>query len=137
MISSSVFNVKHDVDPADAICKAVGDLSWFHVGPARLLLGLYERPEKVGAIIRPDSLREEDIFQCKACLVLKTGPQTFVDNDATKFGSFSVHQGDWVMVRMNDGRRVDVCGPGGTGHQCIIVKDVHVSMAIPEPWMIW
>lgn len=137
MKSSAVFHVKHEIDPAKEIFDAVGDISGFHVGPARVLLALYERPEKIGSIIRPDKTKEEDEWQCKACLVLKLGANAFADDEANDFGGFKANVGDWVMVRMNDGRRVDVCGPGGNGQKCFIIKDVHIAMVVPEPWMIW
>ena len=138
MKHSSVFNITHDIDPAEDIRRKTGDLSGFHVGTARVLLALYERPEKMGNIFLPDKTRDEDFFQCKACLVLKLGPNAFVNDSSNDFGGFAASVGDWVYVRMNDGRRLDIQGPKGAGGQeCLLIKDIHVGMVIPEPWMVW
>jgi len=131
------FRVQHEKNPAEEIREAVGNLDNFKVGTARLLLGLYKRPDKVSGVYRPDKNREEDVFQAKACLVLKCGPNSF-KNDATHdFGGFEAKEGDWVLVRMQDGRRLDVSTEGSNGWECLLIKDYHVQAVLPTPWCVW
>jgi len=119
----------HDTDPADDIRKKVGDLSKIEVFGNRILLGVYERPERTkGGLYLSDKTREEDKFQGKAALVLKKGPAAFVSDADYDFNGQTVEVGDWVTLFVSDGRKVVV-----NGQLCRIVEDQHIQLKIPAP----
>lgn len=134
----SVFNITHDNDPAEEIRKSVGNIDNFRPGPGKVLLAIYKRPEKIGSIYRPNTNKEEDVFQGKVWLVLKQGPMCFMDSDQGSYGGFKAEVGEWVLARNSDGYRFDLCGSNsGEGYECLIIQDRYIKMVVPTPYSIW
>lgn len=133
MTAKGLHAMAHDVDPADVVRKAVGDLKNISVPPEKILLGLYVRPEKtLGNIIIPDKTRMEDHYQGKAALVLKLGSAAFKDDGAVKFYGFSVKEGDWVVCRVAYGLMLNI-----NSHPCKIVDDRQLELVIPSPDVVY
>lgn len=119
----------HDTDPAQAIWKAVGDLSKIEVFGNRVLLGIYERPEKTkGGLFLTETTRQEDMHQGKSALVLKMGKSAFISDANYNFGTDKIAVGDWVSIWVSDGRRVAI-----NGKICRVIEDHHIALKIPSP----
>ena len=72
-------------DPKKAIPELVGNLDGIEVIGDMVLVGIYIRPEKTaGGIIRPTINKQEDVWQGKVGLVLKWGPDAFIDPETGK-----------------------------------------------------
>jgi hypothetical protein len=130
--------MQHDVDPAKVISDNIGDLKDIEIFGNYVLLGVYERPEKLKPIKRddgttaslfiPDKTRQEDQYQGKAALVLKKGPSAFISDANYDFKGQTVDVGDWVAIFVSDGRKVVV-----NGQLCRLVEDHHIRMKISAP----
>ena len=120
-------------DDKQAIFDEVGDLSAFKLPLNRLLLAIYKPPERTkGGIIRPDIVRNEDVYQGVVGLVVKMGPHAYENSANMDFlwdeGDVA-HVGDWVMFRRAQGLRVDV-----NGRECLIMEDERgIKMVLPRP----
>jgi hypothetical protein len=114
-------------DPAKAAFLAkLGDLSWYEIGAKELLTATYLRPEKTsGGIILTARNLNEDIYQSKAHLVLKMGPQC-------EFFGFTVNVYDWVVFRPSDTWPLEI-----DGVHCRHVFDRDVRARIQHPERIW
>jgi co-chaperonin GroES (HSP10) len=126
----------HARDPADEIWERIGGadaLNNVQVLYSQVLVAIYKRPDKtVSGIHLPDQTRDEDRYQGKACLVLKCGPQAFVDADDVKFHGQSVGPGDWIVIRPSDGWAITI-----NKTDCRIVNDVAIKLKINEPDIVW
>ncbi len=119
-------------DPRQAIQDFVGDLSGFEVIGDRVLVGIYMRPEKTsGGIIRPDNNKVEDIWQGKVGLVLKCGPDAFVDPETGEKYEQALKPGDWGVFFVGDGKPMEV-----NKAPCRMVKDVSFVAKIDNPEMV-
>ena len=127
-------DMKHDIDPAKELLKAIGDLSQFEVMHNDVLIAVYlrsdtkkiEGSDKV--IYIPDGTRKEDEFQGKAGLVLKKGPLAFVSDENYDFKGQDVKVGDWIAIWVMDGRKILI-----NGVLCRMVEDRYVRLKIPRP----
>lgn len=125
--------MEHDVDPAQAIREAVGDISQFQLMYNQVLVGIYKRPEKTkSGIILAEKTRDEDIYQGKAALVLAKGPTAFLDDGEVRFHGQDVQPGQWIVFRPSDGWPIVI-----RSTQCRIVQDVHIRAIIPAPDLIY
>src|ERR1035437_527844 len=107
------------VDTKQAIINFIGDLSGFEVMGDRVLVGVFMRPEKTkGGIIRPDGNKEEDVWQGKVGLVLKLGPNAFINPDDGSLYEQRVDVGDWVVFKVGDGWQLEV-----NKMPCRMIKD--------------
>src|SRR5215472_17091490 len=97
-------------NPKQAILDFVGDLSEVNIPLNRILVGTYMRPERTkGGIIRPDSNKEEDVWQGKVHLVLKWGNQAYEDDHEYRFPAEDKAQpGDWIVCNTVDARTIIV-----------------------------
>lgn len=98
-------------NPKQAIIAAVGDLSKVDVFSDLVLVATFIRSEKTaGGIIRPREVVQEDEFQGKTGLVLKSGPLAYMDweDDAARGGNAKQHT--WVVFAIKDGWPVQVNG---------------------------
>lgn len=123
--------IQHERDPKEAIMEQVGDLSEFELFWNQVLVAIYEMPKDaktVAGIIVPDKTRDESIFQGKAGLVVKLGPQAFVDSDDFKFDGQRVNVGDWVLVRPQEGWLTEI-----NGNPMRIFRDTQIIARIPDP----
>lgn len=128
----------HDVDPSKVILdkigmKKLGKLPDFELFGNRVLVGIYERPEKMkSGILLPGQTRAEDQHQGKAALVLMKGPTAFVSDSNFDFKDQDVEPGDWVAVFVSDGRKIVI-----NGQLCRIVEDQHITLKIPAPDVVY
>ena len=128
----------HEVDPREVIYKKIGmtkDLiiPGFTLMGNRVLVGLYERPEKTASGIHlPDKYRSEDLHQGKSGLVLALGHSAFKTDDHFDFGPDKLKVGDWCMLFVSHGLQCAV-----NGVPCRIIRDQDITMAIPAPDQVW
>lgn len=120
------------LDPKEAIIKFIGDLSTFEVMGDRVLVGIFMRPEKTkGGIIRPDANKEEDVWQGKVGLVLKLGPNAFINPDDGSVYDQRVEAGDWVVFKVGDGWQLEV-----NKMPCRMIKDTNFIAKVKDPMMV-
>jgi co-chaperonin GroES (HSP10) len=119
-------------NPKEAIIKFIGDLSTFEVMGDRVLVGIFMRPEKTkGGIIRPDANKLEDVWQGKVGLVLKLGPNAFINPDDGSLYEQRVEVGDWVVFKVGDGWQLEV-----NKMPCRMIKDTNFIAKIKDPMMV-
>jgi hypothetical protein len=71
----------HEVDPALVIKGEIGDLSSFELFNNQILVATYIRPKMTkSGILLADQTTDEDRYQSKVGLLLKTGPRAFEPN---------------------------------------------------------
>lgn len=100
---------------------------------SHILVATYIRPEKTrGGIIRPDSNKEEDIYQGKVGLVIKKGPQAFADDADFTFDGQNVAIGDFIVYRAGDGWDVTVDNVA-----CRMLTDKTIKMRIKSPDIVF
>ena len=94
---------------------------------------VYVRPEKTkSGIILTSNTRDEDRIQGKVGLVLKKGPQAFVDPSNTWFGDVDIEIDDWVFYRPSDGWSVTI-----NGVLCRVLDDTNIRGRIQNPDHVW
>lgn len=119
-------------DPRQAILDFVGDLDDIEVIGDRVLVGIYMRPEKTsGGIIRPDANKVEDVWQGKVGLVLKLGPDAFIDPESGERYAQALEPGDWGVFFVGDGKPLEI-----NKAPCRMVKDVSFVAKIKNPEMV-
>lgn len=112
---------------------SIGNIEDITIYHNQILVGIYMAPERTaGGIIRPDRTRDEDKWQGKVGLVLKTGPLAFVDDRSNIFAGQEVKPGDWIVYRVSDGFPIDI-----NGVHCRIMEDTHVKAAVPAPELVY
>ena len=107
--ASKIEQISQAADPKKGIASAVGDLCGIEVFSDLVLIGTFIRPEKTaGGIIRPKEVVQEDEFQGKVGLVLKTGPLAYADwEDPAERGDMA-QLGTWVVFAIKDGWPVQI-----------------------------
>lgn len=121
-------------NPALGLKLAIGDVSKVDVLSNRVLVAIYIAPEKTkGGLIRATQTIKEDVYQGSVGLVLKKGKMAFEDDDASKtyFHGQSVNEGDWVVFRPGDAKRVQI-----NGVDCRMVEDIMIDMVVTDPEII-
>lgn len=125
--------MQHDKDPKSDILEKIGDLSGYELAPSKVLVGIYQRPEKTaGGIILTTKTKDEDIYQGVVGLVLAIGPGAFEDDDVNKFHGFKVNVGDWIEYKVSDTEKVGI-----NGVLCRRLPDVLVKAKIANPDQIF
>jgi co-chaperonin GroES (HSP10) len=122
-------------DPRKDILDFFRDISpKIHVQANDVLVASYLRPEKTkGGILRPDTNKEEDIWQGKVGLIVKLGPEAFLDSPEYTFHRDSVRQvGDWVYYWPNDARVISV-----SGFPCRQMRDTNIKGRLDDPEIIF
>lgn len=123
----------HGVDPRNEIQKNVGSLDEFTLFGNQVLIGVYQRPEKTASgLYISDKTRSEDEHQGKVGLVLKKGPQAFVDDQDRTFGGQNVELGDWVAMWVTDGRKIVI-----NKQLCRVVTDEQIRLKVPAPDVVF
>ena len=119
----------HEVDPAKKILDDIGDLSTVEIFNNKILVGVYIRPQKTkSGLYISDKTVDEDRFQSKVGLLLKTGPQAFVKNDDGWFDDIEFNHGDWLVYRPSDGWNVTIHGV-----LCRVLADHQVQQRVKHP----
>jgi co-chaperonin GroES (HSP10) len=123
----------HKEDPKTQIIEAVGDIDGLDLMNVKVLVGIYVRPQKTaGGIYLTDKTVEEDRYQGKVGLILKTGPKAFIDPKGEWFNGEKFSVGDWVVFRPSDGWSVTV-----NGYPCRILDDSSIQSKETVPDRIW
>ena len=123
----------HDIDPKTRAMTEVGDIAKIDVFNNQVLIAVYIRPEKTrGGITLSTGARDEDKYQSKVGLILKTGPDAFIDEDGRWFKSAKLAVGDWIVFRPSDGWNIEV-----NGRLCRMLDDTSVRMKIDHPDRVW
>jgi co-chaperonin GroES (HSP10) len=121
------------VNPAQELLDKIGYIGDIDVFFNKVLVGLYQRPEKTkSGIYMADATREEDLYQGKAALVLKKGPTAFMDDGAAKFHGQNVEEGEWIVFRPSNGLKMDI-----NGVRCVLLQDVQLELRIPSPDVVF
>jgi hypothetical protein len=109
--ASKIGQIAQAADPKKAILAAIGDLSGVEVYSDLVLVGIFIRPEKTaGGIIRPPENIQEDEYQGKVGLVLKSGPIAYGDWEDPGERGYMAEIGSWVVFAIKDGWAVQFNG---------------------------
>lgn len=131
-------NIYHEFDPKKVIMDLIGPeaLSKIRLFGAQVLVATYVRPSKLASgIIITSKVVDEDKFQGKCGLVIKTGPLAFVETDKLNFGGCKVGVGDWAWYRPMDGYALSLAGRSDTVH-CRVLDDVEIRGDLDHPDVI-
>lgn len=116
-----------------AIISTIGDLSGVDVMFNMVLLGIYIRPEKTaGGIIRPTDNVKEDIWQGKAGLVLKMGPNAFQDDGEYQFHGQKIEVGEWCVFKVGDAWSLEI-----NRVPCRLVRDSNIRLKVKDPSIVF
>jgi len=125
----TIDDIARSDDPKKAILDAVGDLSGVEIFGDMVLLGIYIRPEKTrGGILRPQANVAEDVWQGKVGLVLKWGPDAFVDPESGILYDQVADVGEWCVFKVGDAWNVTI-----KGLACRLVRDSNIKMKLKDP----
>jgi len=125
--------MNHDVDPREALNKEIGDISNLEIFNNQVLCAIYIRPEKTkSGLYLTDQNRDEDKIQGKVGLIIKMGPEAFVDGNDQWFNDVTFNVNDWVVFRPSDGWSVTV-----NGVLCRIIDDINIRGRIQQPDQVW
>lgn len=125
--------MEHDVDPAEAIRKEMGDISDIEIFHNQVLVAIYIRPEKTkSGLYLSSQTRDEDKYQGKVGLIIKKGADAFVDDTGKWFKGVNLDVGDWIYFRPSDGWQITV-----HGQLCRILDDTDIRGRIPTPDTVW
>ena len=116
-------------------------LDKFHLTLNRLLVAVFIRPEEMQLVggetlIMPETVRNEDLYQGVAGLVLKLGPRAYENSDVlTWTDEDKCKVGDWVLMRRGDGGgfRVQL-----NGVDCVLFENEKgIKAVIPRPDVVY
>ena len=123
----------HSDDPKKDLLDELGNVKDIEIFHNQLLVAVYIRPEKTkGGILLTDKTTGEDRYQSKVGLVVRMGPDAFVDETNTWFKDFKVGLHDWIVFKPSDGWAITV-----NGVLCRILDDTNVKGRIPHPDQVW
>ena len=123
----------HAIDPKTELLQEVGDIKEVEIFNNQILCAIYIRPQKTkSGIILTEKYVDEDKYQGKVGLVLKMGPEAFVDDSGKWFKNMKIKVGDWVVFRPSDGWSVSI-----NNKPCRILDDVAVRGRVKSPDIIW
>ncbi len=131
--ASKIVQIAQADDPRAAIIEAVGDLSGAMVCSDLVLLGTFIRSEKTaGGIIRPKETVQEDEFQGKVGLVLKSGPLAYGDWEDNEMVGENAKPHTWVVYQIKDAWPVQI-----NGTACRLVPYDKIRMTVTDPAMVF
>ena len=123
----------HEVDPRKALLKQLGNIDDLEIFNNQILCAVYIRPEKTkSGIVLPDQHLNEDRVQSKVGLIIKMGPEAFVDPGDQWFRNVKIDMNDWVVFRPSDGWSITV-----NNVLCRILNDTSVRGRVAHPDQIW
>ena len=125
--------MQHEVDPKSKLLAELGDLSSVELFNNQILVATYIRPQKTkSGIYLTDKTTEEDKFQSKVGLLVKTGPSAFEENDEGWFQGEEFELNDWLVFRPSDGWSITIHGV-----LCRILSDTQVKGRVQYPDEVW
>lgn len=96
-----------------------------------VLVALWEGDEKIGSILVPDKVKDENIYQGKTGLVIAVGHLAYTTDESHVWGQRTPQVGDWVVFRISDGFPL-VLG-GREGQHCRLLNEMKIRMIIDSP----
>lgn len=124
--------MSHDEDPKNKLLDELGDLSEVELFHNQVLLAVYIRPQKTkSGLYLTDKHTDEDRFQSKVGLLVKSGPQAF-EQDGNWFSGVDFKDHDWLVFRPSDGWSITV-----NGVLCRIFDDINIRGRVPHPDAVW
>jgi co-chaperonin GroES (HSP10) len=125
--------MEHETDPAENLKKELGDLSTIEVFNNQILVAVYIRPQKTkSGIILTSQTTDEDRYQSKVGLVIKKGPQAFLDSSGEWFDDVEINEDDWIVFRPSDGWSITV-----NNVLCRMIDDVNIKARVDQPDRVW
>lgn len=125
--------MEHETDPAVTLRNELGDISSVEVFNNQMLVAVYIRPQKTkSGIILTSQTTDEDRYQSKVGLVVKSGAKAFEDKTGEWFSGVKIHENDWIVFRPSDGWSITV-----NGVLCRMIEDVNVKGRIDHPDRVW
>lgn len=122
----------HEADPKVEILEKLGDLSQIELFHNQVLLAVYIRPQRTkSGLYLTENHRDEDRYQSKVGLLIKKGPQAFVD-DGQWFSGLEFTEHDWLMFRPSEGWGITV-----NGVLCRIFEDISIKGRVQHPDAVW
>lgn len=122
----------HEGDPRQKLLEELGDISEIELFHNQVLLAVYLRPTKTkSGLILTDSHVDEDRYQSKVGLLVKSGPQAF-EQDGNWFSGLNFADHDWLVFRPSDGWSITV-----NGVLCRIFDDINIRGRVPHPDAVW
>lgn len=127
------------IDPAADILAKLGDaLEGVEILHNQVMIAVYVRPNKTASgIILSDQTRDEDRYQGKVGLLVKTGPRAFEADDRWFTGAEDFKVGkDWLVFRPSDTWSITI-GNSKEKILCRIMDDINVRGRVPSPDIVW
>jgi hypothetical protein len=125
--------MEHSIDPATSLLDQLGDVRDIEVFHNQALIAVYLRPQKTASgIYLTDQTRNEDIYQSKIGLLIKTGDTAFVEGDGWWSNIDPVSPGNWLVFRPSESWSITV-----NGVICRIIDDINVRGRVSHPDMVW
>ena len=122
----------HEGDPRQQLLEKLGDISNIELFHNQVLLAVYIRPQKTkSGLYLTDSHVDEDRYQSKVGLLVKSGPQAF-EQDGNWFSNLNFNENDWLVFRPSDGWSITV-----NGVLCRIFDDINIKGRVPQPDAVW
>jgi hypothetical protein len=121
------------------IYQHLGDTSDLEIFGRQVVVAVYVRPNKTaGGFFLTVDAQKEDVWQGKAVLIVKMGPDAFRGDDSYVEATYGFkgapRPGDWVFLRAQDGLAVSLCGDGASRAQG---KDMRGSAVDIYGWDGW
>ena len=125
--------MKHDVDPKQKLLDDLGDISELEIFNNQILLAVYIRPQQTRSGLHLASqTTDEDRYQSKVGLLVKSGNAAFKDDTDTWFKDIEINEEDWILFRPYDGWSITI-----NGVLCRMLEDVSTKGRIPHPDMAY
>lgn len=125
--------MEHEIEPKKKILDEIGDISNFEIFNNNILVAVYQRPAKTkSGLFLTDKTTEEDRFQSKVGLLIKTGRRAFEANDEGWFDGVTFKLNDWIVFRPSDGWNITV-----NGVLCRMLSDTQVRGRTQHPDEVW
>lgn len=125
--------MEHEVDPKKKLLDEIGDIGAMEVFNNQILVAVYIRPQKTrSGLYLSDKTTDEDRFQSKVGLLIKSGPKAFQDETGTWFEGERFALNDWLVFRPSDGWNITV-----NGILCRILNDTQVRGRVDHPDRVW
>lgn len=125
----------HAVDPREDLRDKIGDISSNDLFHNQVMVAVYIAPQKMASgLWRPETNQEEDRYQSKVGLILKTGPTAFQSGGGWEWPK-DMAIGDWVYFRISDSWPCTV--NGNRDNLCRVLRDSDLRGRVSHPDDIW